>query len=260
MASKPGISAVVITLNEQRNIARCLDSLEEVADELIVVDAHSTDETEHISRERGARFFRHTWKDFATAKNFGIEEANFDHVLSLDADEALSSELRASILEAKRRGLEGAYSFNRLTNYCGRWIRRLGWYPDTKLRLFPRNGATWVGDYVHEEAMAAPGIAVTRLEGDLLHYSYTDFVEHRERADTYSRLKARKLFESGRGPSLWRPLLSPVGRFVKMYLLKLGVLEGSMGWRISWISAQSNALKYRELNRLNREGRRGESS
>ena len=254
MAEPTPISAVVITLDEERNLGRCLDSLAGVVEESVVLDAGSKDGTEPIARERGARFFTREWQGYSSAKNHANGLAEHEYVLSIDADEALSPELRESILKAKRDGLTGAYSFNRCTNYCGKWIRHGSWYPDVKLRLFPKTGARWVGD-IHEGLRFDEEPAVTWLPGDLEHYSYYDFTEHRERADRYSALTARKMFEAGAAASPLRPVSAAVGRFVKMYILKLGFLDGYHGFKVAQISAQSNVFKYQELNRLHRESR-----
>ena len=237
------ISAVIITKNEERNIGRCLEGLQEVADEVIVVDTFSEDRTQEICESYGARFITKEWLGYSATKNFANDLAQFPYILSLDADEALSDELRSSILEVKER-LEGVYSFNRLAIYCGKPIRRAGWYPDRKIRLFPKEGAKWEGPYVHEELVPNPGQKETWLKGDLLHYTYYTIDEHRERARKYAKLAAEKLKSKGKGTLFLKGVFSPVWRFLQMYFIRLGFLEGWRGYRISMITAKEVAWKY----------------
>ncbi|MEK6565704.1 MAG: glycosyltransferase family 2 protein, partial [Bacteroidota bacterium] len=129
------LSVVIITHNEEQNIARCLESIRGVADEIVVVDSFSTDKTRAICQKHGARFIRHKFEGHIEQKNFAMRQAKSPYILSLDADEALSPELRQSILDVKNNWASDGYRINRLTNYCGAWIRHCGWYPDTKLRL-----------------------------------------------------------------------------------------------------------------------------
>ena len=175
------LSAVIITFNEQRNIGRCLDSLAGVVDEVVVVDSFSTDDTEKICRAKGARFVQHAFEGHIEQKNWALAQAQYPHVLSLDADEALSETLRKSVLAAKSDGGHDGYSMNRLTNYCGQWIYHSGWYPDRKLRLFDRRKAGWGGTNPHDRVEMQAGSTVSHLSGDLLHYSYYSVGEHLER-------------------------------------------------------------------------------
>jgi (heptosyl)LPS beta-1,4-glucosyltransferase len=142
---------------------------------------------------------------------------------------------------------------NRKTNYCGKWIRHGGWYPDIKIRLFPKTGSQWVGEHVHEELEYPKTMSVKQLNGHLEHYSYYTSEEHRERADKYSALTAQKFFKRGKRVGLLKPYISAVGRFVSMFIIKKGFLDGYMGFKIAWISAQSNVFKYKEMLRLQRE-------
>lgn len=247
------ISATIITLNEERNILRCIESLKGVADEIIVLDAFSTDRTKEICEEAGVRFEQRTWEGYSATKNHLNSLAQFDYILSLDADEALDATLREAILEAKETDNPQVYSVNRLTNYCGRWIRHGGWYPDVKVRLFPAKGSYWEGAHVHEELVFPPHLKVIQLEGHLEHYSYYSYEGHRERADKYSALTAIKLHEKGKKAGPLKPYISAIGRFISMYFIKGGILDGKMGFKIAWISAQSNVFKYKELRRLQGE-------
>lgn len=244
-----GISAVIITHNEERNIRRCLESVQGVVDEIIVVDSGSTDRTKEVCEEFNAKFVFRQWDGYSGQKNFANSLANNSYILSLDADEALSDDLKSSILSVKQE-LSGIYGFHRLTNYCGNWVKHSGWYPDTKWRLFPARIAKWEGDYVHEELKFNENAAKHLLKGDLLHYSYNSLIDHRKRADKYSALTARKMYAKGKSAGFLKPYLSAFGRWVKMYIFQGGFLDGWAGRKIAKISAQSNVFKYKELRRL----------
>lgn len=247
------ISATIITLNEERNIERCILSLKKVADEIIVLDSFSTDKTEEICKQLGVRFEKRAWAGYANAKNYLNSLAKFDYILSVDADEEIDEQLQKAILQIKKIEKPQVFSVNRLTNYCGKWIKHSGWYPDVKVRLFPKKDCIWEGEYVHEELRYPSSMKNTLLEGHLNHYSYYSFKEHRERADKYSALTAQKMHAKGKKATVLKPYLSALGRFVSMYFLKLGFLDGKMGFKIAQISAKSNVFKYQELRRLNRE-------
>lgn len=249
------ISATIITLNEERNIRRCIESLSGVADEIIVLDAFSSDQTPQICEELGVRFYQRAWEGYAATKNSLNSLAEFPYILSLDADEALDATLRQAILDLKANDMHAVYSVNRLTNYCGHWIKHSGWYPDVKVRLFPAKESRWEGAYVHEELVYPKNLPVHQLSGHLEHFSYYSYKDHRERADKYSALTARKFFERGKKATALKPYLSAIARFFSMYVIKKGFLDGKMGYKIAVISAQSNVFKYKELRRLNKEKR-----
>ena len=177
MEARP-LSAVVITLNEESNIGRCLDSLRQVADEIIVADSGSTDNTRKIAEAKGARFLEKEWLGFAGQKNWANEQAAHDLILSLDADEELSPELTESIRQARHDKHTDAWSFRRRTNYCGKWIHYTSWHPDVKIRLFDRRKARWVGDYVHETLELEENANIGRLSGFCFHYTTTTLEQH----------------------------------------------------------------------------------
>jgi (heptosyl)LPS beta-1,4-glucosyltransferase len=247
------LTATIITLNEERNIGRCIDALKPFADEIIVLDSFSTDKTEEICRSKGVRFEQRNWEGYSASKNYLNRLAAHPYIFSVDADEAPDEELIRSILQEKEKGFRGAYSVNRLTNYCGKWIKHSGWYPDIKTRIFPKEGSIWKGEYVHEELIVSDNPSPKLLKGHLLHYSYYNFTEHRARADKYSLLTAQKFHAQGKRVGVLKPYISAMGRFISMYFIKRGFLDGKMGCKIACISAQSNILKYKELIRLNRE-------
>jgi len=245
------ISAVIITHNEERNIGRCLDSLRDLADEVVVLDSFSSDGTEAICRGKGARFFQHPFEGYAEQKNRANDQAAHPWVLSMDADEALSDTLRAAILRLKNEAPQFyAYAMNRLTNYCGQWIRHSGWYPDRKVRLFWNEKARWGGPAVHERLNLNDPKSVGFLPGDLLHYSYYTVEEHYERARKYAGMAAKAMLEKGKRAHWWNLAFSPAFKFVRNYLLRRGFLDGRAGWTICRIAALETWWKYRELARL----------
>ena len=247
------ISSTIITLNEERNIERCILSLQKVSDEIIVLDSFSTDRTEEICQNLNVRFLQRKWEGYAASKNHLNSLASHPYILSIDADEVLDEVLENAILEVKKSDEPQLYSVNRLTNYCGKWIKHSGWYPDIKLRLFPKENCQWEGEFVHEELSFPRDLKIIQLEGHLHHYSYYDYVDHRQRADKYSTLTAQKMNKAGKKASVFKPFLSGFARFVGMFFIKLGFLDGWQGFKIAQISAQSNVFKYKELRRLNKE-------
>lgn len=236
------ISAVIITLNEERNIERCIKSLLNVADEIVIVDSGSTDRTIEIARGLNAIVIEQQWLGYGATKNLGHDKAKFEYILSIDADEALSDELIDSINNIKSN-LDAAYSFNRLTNYCGKWIKHSGWYPDTKVRLFPKSKIRWNSSEVHEE-LEMQNIKVQHLKGDLLHYSYYSIIQHIEKSVHYGKLAGKHLFEKGKKPSVFKIIFSPFIRFLKDYFLRLGFLDGAFGFFIAITASYSIFIKY----------------
>lgn len=249
------LAVVIITLNEARNIERCILSLGDLADEIVVLDAFSTDETAEICGKHGVSFHQRTWEGYAASKNYANSLTNCDYIFSLDADEALSPELLAEIKAEKIKGFNGVYAVNRLTNYMGKWIYHSGWFPDVKTRIFPKTGSFWSGEYVHEELITPANLQHTNFKSVLAHYSYYSFEDHRARADKYSYLTAQKFHAAGKKASVLKPYLSAMGRFIAMYLLKRGFLDGKMGFKIALISAASNIVKYKALRQLQRDGK-----
>ncbi len=251
------ISAVIITLNEENNIARCLASLEGVADEVVVVDAGSTDRTEKICRSFGVRWVTLWWNGYGQQKNAANALAHGPYLLSLDADEVLSPELRAAILKAKPR-LTGAYAMSRLSWYAGRWIRHSGWYPDTKVRLFPK-GCRWSEDPVHEQLILPEGMPVSLLAGDLWHFSYRDEADHKARQARYAKLAAEALFRKGKRRQWWQRVLKPVFTWFRVLVLRSGWRDGEAGWQIARISAWGTRERYRALDRRWQEAKKPET-
>lgn len=246
------ISAVIITFNEERNIARCLESLQGVADEIVVVDSFSTDKTEEICKSFGVTFVSQKWLGYGEQKNFGNAGAANDWILSVDADEALSQQLKESILAIKKteQKAEMAFEMNRLTNYCGSWIKHCGWYPDRKIRLFNRNTVKWDNRRVHEKLIFQPNIFIKHLQGDMLHYTICLIAEHIVQINKYSSLMAEEYFKRGKKISLLGAVLKSKWSFLQKFILKGGFLDGYAGFLICKNSAFSIFLRYIKLKEL----------
>jgi glycosyltransferase involved in cell wall biosynthesis len=250
MDEKIRISAVVITFNEERNIELCLKSLKMVADEILVVDSFSTDQTESICRNNQVRFIQNKFEGHIQQKNFAIHQAKYDYVLALDADEVLSDKLIESILKVKNHWHDNAYSFNRLTNYCGKWIRHCGWYPDTKIRLWDKRKGKWEGRNPHDKVEMTPGIKVSFLKGDLLHYSYHNLKQHIEQVNYFTEIMAKEAYGQNKNTNIFLIIFSPFFKFFKSYFLKLGILDGYHGFLVCIISAHATFLKHTKLKEL----------
>lgn len=244
------ISVAIITLNEERNIGRCLESVKEIADDIVVIDSYSTDQTEKICLKYGARIIRHQWEGYVVQKNVATGHALYDLVLSLDADEALSEKLKDSILKVKENFNADGCTMNRMTNYCGKWIRHSGWYPDTKLRLFDRRKGRWEGLIIHEELKMDPASVIKHLDGDIQHYSFYTVDEHRLQSEKFTTLGAEADFKKGKKAPGYKIWLGPLIKFKQAYFFKLGFLDGKAGFTISYLSALATYHKYVKLKQL----------
>jgi glycosyltransferase involved in cell wall biosynthesis len=253
------ISAVIITFNEEKNIGRCLESLKNIADDVVVVDSFSTDLTERICQNFQVNFIKHAWEGYSGSKNFGNSQAKYDWILSLDADEALSEDLINSILDLKNKEVMLPASFNRLTNYCGTWIRHSGWYPDVKTRIFNRTNASWKGS-IHEQLVFKTYAPVFHLKGDCHHYSYYSIEQHKEQALKFSELGAEALFQNGRRSSILKMIYKPIATFLKAYIINFGFLDGPEGFTIARISAWSSFIRYSILYTMQRSGNSGKTN
>jgi glycosyltransferase involved in cell wall biosynthesis len=247
----PQLSVTIITLNEERNIGRCIESVKQVADDIIVLDSGSTDNTIAICKQMGVRHMQATWENYSRARNIAAENAKYDWILALDADEALSAELITSILKIKKSDEMAFCSFKRLTNYCGKWIHHCGWYPDIKIRFYDKTKTTYEG-IIHEYLNWLPEKIVT-LEGNLLHYSYYTIYEHVQQANRFTNLTASAAFDRGEKSNTWYILFAPLIKFIKSYFLQLGFLDGYYGFVVCTISAHATFYKYVKLNFLWKE-------
>jgi glycosyltransferase involved in cell wall biosynthesis len=253
----PEISVVIITFNEEKNIGRCLESVKDIADDIVVVDSFSKDRTRDICLEYNVRFVEHAFAGHIEQKNWAITQARYPHVLSLDADEALDETLRQSIIHIKDNWQHDGYAMNRLTNYCGKWIRHCGWYPDTKLRLWDSRKGSWQGINPHDEyKLAAPRSGTGFLKGDILHYSYYTRADHYKQVNYFTDILAKEYDKRGRKGSLVKLIINPIAKFLGDYFLKLAFLDGMAGFTISRISAYATWLKYSKRRKL-QHGRAG---
>lgn len=247
------ISVVIITYNEEKNIGRCLASVMEVADEIVVVDSYSTDRTKEICNSMNVKFQQHHFEGHIEQKNYAVSCASYGHILSLDADEVLSEKLKQTILAAKQSWRFDGYCFNRLTNYCGRWIRHSGWYPDTKLRLWDRSKGRWGGVNPHDRFIMDEQSRVSHIAGDLHHYSYHTIKDHVDQINRFSEIAAQAAYVEGRRANLLLDIvLNPLLTFNKKYFIKLGILDGYQGFMIAIHTAYGKFLKYIKLRELNK--------
>lgn len=257
------LSVTIITRNEQDNLARALESVR-WADEILVVDCGSTDETVAIARAFGARVSTRDWPGYVAQKNHAADLASHDWILSLDADEcvseALGDEIRTLLNEEPAAA---GYRIPRVSFYLGRWIRTTTWYPDHQLRLYDRRRGRWHGRHVHEgvKVEGEPGV----LTGELEHYSYGSISEHLERMNLYAGLAARGLHEDGGMASIGRLALAPPLAFVTNYVLRGGYRDGRAGFIVSALNSFYVFLKFARLWELQqgagdaRDNRHGQS-
>ena len=245
------ISAVIITFNEERNIKRCLQSLQNVVDEIIVVDSGSTDRTEKICKELGVNFIYQKWLGYGAQKNFANSLAQFDYILSIDADEELSDILKKSIIEAKQNFIADSYKMSRLTNYCSKkWIKHCGWYPDTKIRLWKKHKAQWSNDKVHEHLIFNEGATSMLLKGNILHYTYNNIAEHINIANKYTTLIAEEYYIKKKTTTILKIMFAPIWGFFRDFFLRKGFMDGYYGFMICIIASFSTFLKYVKLRQL----------
>jgi len=240
----PFLSVTIITLNEERNIGRCIDSVKNIADEIIVLDSFSTDNTVEIALDKGAIVKQEKFRGFIEQKNRALQLASYPYILSLDADEALDETLANSILRAKQHGFNGAYTMNRCTHFCGKEIRHGLWYPDKKLRLFDKRTAAWGGINPHDCVKQHEAGNVQHLNGDILHYSYTSIEDYLNTDKNFSAISARALYRLGKKTNLFKIIVNPTWAFINGYLLRLGFLDGLNGFLIAVHSAHCTFTKH----------------
>ena len=245
------LSVIIITKNEAADIRSCLESVA-WADEIIVVDSGSTDTTVEICRELGAKVFMHDWPGFGAQKNRALDHATCPWVLSIDADERVTPELRAEIEAALSNDAEpfAAYKVSRLSSYCGHFMRHSGWHPDLIIRLFRRDAARFSEDLVHERLLVEGKIGL--LEGELLHYAFEDLEEVISKINLYSTAGAEMQRRSGRKASLSSAVLRGLWSFVRTYILRAGFLDGREGFMLAVSNAEGTYYRYLKLMLLNK--------
>ena len=248
-APRAPLSAVLITRNAAALLEACLDSLA-FADEIVVVDSGSNDGTPERARARGARVVAKEWLGYGRQKQFAVEQARHDWVLCVDADERVSPELAASISAALAAPESPVYRMPRRNRFLGRWLSHGEGYPDWSPRLFNRQSARWSDDLVHEKVLYA--VTPGTLQGDLMHDSSDDLSTYLERQNRYTTLAARQAYEQGRSAGIPHLVFSPVVRFLKFYVLRLGFLDGAAGFLHISIGCMNSYLKYAKLIELRR--------
>lgn len=246
------LSVIIITKNEEANLQACLESVR-FADQWVVVDSGSTDNTCAIARAFGAEVKQTTeWPGFGPQKNLALGLATQDWVLSLDADERVPPELAAEIQRVTQDPAANAFEIPRLTQFCGQWIHHCGWTPDRVLRLFRRGQGEFSNDLVHERVILKSG-ALSRLENQMLHYSYPTPAHYWRKLEQYSLAWAEQARARGKSSSMPRAVISGLMAFVKSYFFRLGILDGSMGFAVCAMQAQAAFGKYFTLYCLNQQ-------
>ena len=246
------LSVVIITFNEEDRLEDALKSCADIADEIVVVDSFSTDKTLEIAAQYNAVIYKKEFVDYGSQKNFAKDKAKHRWVLNLDADERVSETLKKEIQKLKQQTEINAAGFriNRKTYYLGRWIKHSGWYPDRKLRLFRKDKSQWRGR-IHE-GLILEG-ETSRLDGDILHFTYRDITDHVGRLNRYSKMQAEDIVTKGKKLLYLRFLLLPGVTFLRFYIWKMGVLDGLPGLVIALVSSWGTAMKYLKAIEIKRE-------
>jgi len=250
---KNKLSVIIITWNEEKNIAACIKSVQKVADEVLIMDSFSTDHTIEIAKSLGAKVIQRKFDHYSAQKNTANTAAKYDYILSIDADENLSESLEKEIILEKEKNFPAdAYELSRLTQYCGTWIYHCGWYPDRAIRLWNRQKGEWVGT-LHEKVEMPKTANLQQLKFPILHYSFPTLEKHIQTANKYSSIAALDLFQRGKSVHWSYAFLSAYFTFFKKYILQKGFLDGYAGFLVCYFSALSNFLKYNKLYFLNQK-------
>lgn len=246
------ISAVVITLNEARNIVDCIQALRKVTDDVIVLDSGSTDGTQDLATKHGAKVIPIEWIGYGPTKNLAIEHVKNEWILSIDADEVLTPELITEIMETELNP-DYIYAINILPNYCGDWIYHSGWYPSYKKRLYHTLSVRWDDREVHENLCWEGDKTVVRFKNVLHHYSYRTAQDHILKGEKYAMLGAKHLIANGKKVSWIKQTFGPAFRFFRMFILQLGFLDKKAGFLLAKRESRMVALRYkyyREMSKI----------
>ena len=245
------LSVIIITRNESANIVACLESVA-FADEVIVLDGQSTDDTVELAQKQGAKvFLADSWEGFGPQKNKALSFASYEWVLSIDADERVSSDLSLEIKRVLSQPGFTLYDIPRLTNFCGQWIHHCGWRPDRVTRLFQKHTARFSDDVVHEKLLSLEDHPRGRLKHSLLHYSYPSAQSYWRKLQVYSQAWAAQKFAQGHTTTMSRAVSSGLVAFIKSYFFRLGFLDGAMGLAVCILQGQAAYGKYFTLYCLN---------
>ena len=248
------LTVAIITYNEESNIERCINSIKEIADQILVVDSFSTDSTKSICNNLKVDFIENTFEGHIEQKNFALNKARYDFVLSLDADETLDKTAISSIKGIKQNWKYDGYEINRMTRYCGKWIKYCGWYPDTKLRLVDKSKSKWGGTNPHDK-LNVNSNHISRLKGKILHYTLDTQKQHIDQINYFTDISSLALYKNGKSVTILKIILAPIFKFFRDYILKLGFLDGFAGFVICSNSAHAKFLKYVKLYYLNKTER-----
>lgn len=248
------LSVAIITYNEEKNIQQCLETIKRISDEIVVIDSFSSDSTKKICLEWGVRFIEKEFMGYGLQKRFATDQARYDYVFNLDADEFLSEELISSILEEKKKNFTyDGYTMNRLNRFADQWIRHGTWYPDRKLRLFNRKKGNWTNEIVHEDLQMQPGCTLRHLKGDLMHNAYNSLSQYKAKNEKYSSLSAQSLFMNGKRTNAFNLLINPIWAFLRSYVILRGFLDGKNGFIIAKEISEATYKKYFKLSKLQRQ-------
>jgi glycosyltransferase involved in cell wall biosynthesis len=246
------ISVVIITKNEAHIIANTLQSVQTVTNDIVIVDSGSSDDTVAICKKYNATVIETGWAGYGINKNMGIKAAKHDWVLGLDADEAIDDELRQTLLQLIPANDEEVFDIRFKNFFCNKWIRFGEWGFDTHIRLFNRKKVQWNNVAVHENLVFPDGVTVTKLKGNILHYTVQNRQEYDAKTDHYARMNAKKYLVAGKKPGFFKQYFSPVFAFIQHYIFRLGFLDGPEGFIIAKTTARYTFLKYFYLNEMNK--------
>lgn len=247
------ISVVIITKNEAHIIANTLQSLQPVIQDIVIVDSGSTDETIAICKQFNATVIETDWSGYGINKNKGIAAAKYDWILSLDADEAIDEELKQSLTQLALQNDMEVFDIRFKNFFCDKWIRFGEWGFDRHIRLFNRTKVHWNNVAVHENLILPNQISVTKLKGNILHYTVQNRQEYDAKTDHYARMNAKKYAATGKKANLFKLYLSPLFAFLQHYIFRLGFLDGTEGFIIAKTTARYTFLKYRYLKEMNNQ-------
>jgi len=250
----PKISAVIITYNEEAYIDRCLSSLDGIADEIVVVDSFSTDNTEEICKKYNVNFVKREFEGYRDQKNFALKMAKYKNIISLDADEAVSDTLRKSILEVKDNWKYQGYFFRRRNYFGGKWIKHSAWYPDPQLRLFIAGSGQFGELNLHERYIMLNGAKTVTLKGDLLHWPVESSDDYIKKVHNYSLIGAMEYHKAGKKAYFFTPYVHSIWGFIRSYIIRGGFLDGRDGYLICSAYSGSAFSKYMKLREFNKNG------
>jgi glycosyltransferase involved in cell wall biosynthesis len=244
------ISVVIITKNEAHIIANTLQSVQAITDDIIIVDSGSTDDTIAICKKYNAHIIKTDWSGYGVNKNKGIAAAKYDWILSLDADEAIDTELQHTIANLMLINNNEVFNLRFKNFFCNTWIRFGEWGFDWHIRLFNRSKVQWNNVAVHENLVFPDDVNITKLKGNILHYTVSNRKEYDAKTDYYARMNAKKYMQAGKKPNIIKQYLSPVFAFMQHYIFRLGFLDGVAGFIIAKTTAHYTFLKYRYLKEM----------